>query len=669
MLKRLFLFLILAVLAIGLSACTSPGGSTLPTQLPALEVTPLTGQPYQVTGSFKVSNGIVVGLYYVEHAVTLWDMRGFVLRDQEWELPLDSQVLGYAGVDLETLTGTYDLNLPVQPEGQYSDVDNDGESDTGVQVFAVAYSPNLAGGPFSAGADRSLGWPPYLASVITDSQNDREVIGGKLIVWAPDGGQGFPTGFGADGKLFTADDPAAGIPAGYSFVDLSTEPFEVTREASANFTLFEPRDAAVRNFSNLSYTEAFDRMFEIVRREYAFNGIEGKPPDWERLYAAIQPRVAQAEADRDLQAYYLALRDFTWAFMDGHVTLGGGEIQARLFSAATEGGYGFAIRELQDGRVIVSYILPGGPAGGAGMQVGAQVTGFNGQPISSAIDAAESWASPQSMQSSARYQKARYLTRAPLGTQAAVTFANPGGEAQTVTLTSIAERESFASTSYFLGYNANGLPVEYRILASGAGYVKINSNYDDLNLILRLFERALKTFEKAQVPGILIDLRQNSGGALLGLAGFLTDEAIPLGRLQYYRAAAGGFEDEGRPDQILPNASQYRFGKMVLLVSPACASACEIEAYGFSQVPGMLVAGQYPSAGTVAEVARGQFILPGGFSLQIPTGRYILPDGGIFLEGQGVPLTVHIPVDESTVLSGEDVVLKAAEAIVAGEKQ
>jgi hypothetical protein len=66
-------------------------------------------------------------------------------------------------------------------------------------------------------------------------------------------------------------------------------------------------------------------------------------------------------------------------------------------------------------------------------------------------------------------------------------------------------------------------------------------------------------------------------------------------------------------------------------------------------------------------VARGQFILPDGFSLQIPTGRFVLPDGGIFLEGQGVPLTVRIPVDETTVLSAEDVVLNAAEAIVMGQ--
>lgn len=657
--------LLLAALTLFLSACARPVQT--PTQLPALEVTPLANQPYQVTGTFKVSNEFVVGTYFVEHAVALTDMHGFVIRDEEWELSVASQVLGYAEVDLDSLSGRYDLNLPVQPEGEFNDVDNNGKADKGVQIFAVAYAPNLAGGPFAAGDDRSRGWPSYLASVLTDPENNDEVIGGKLIVWAPDDAQSFPTGFGADGLLFTADDPTARIPSGYSFVNLSADPFEVTREASANFTLFEPQDVAVKDFSSLSYTEAFDKMFEIVRKEYAFNGVEGKAPDWDALYAEIRPRIEQAEKEGSAEAYYLALRDFTWAFKDGHVSLGGGEIQAALFSRATEGGYGLALRELDDGRVIVSYVTADSAAAGAGIQLGAQVIEFNGLPISAAIDAAESWASPQSMASSVRYQKARYLTRAPLGTTATITFINPGGEPRTVTLTAHAERESFASTSLFLGYNAAGLPVEYKLLPAGAGYVKINSNYDDLNLIVRLFERALKTFAVAEVKGIIIDMRQNSGGAPLGLAGFLTQNEIPLGQLQYFSEATGRFENEGQPDKILPNENQYRFDKMVLLVGPACASACELEAYGFSQVPGMVVVGHFPSAGTEAEVARGQFILPDGFSLQIPTGRFVLPDGSLFLEGQGVPLTVRIPINEATVLTAEDVVLNAAVAIVTEE--
>jgi hypothetical protein len=187
----------------------------------------------------------------------------------------------------------------------------------------------------------------------------------------------------------------------------------------------------------------------------------------------------------------------------------------------------------------------------------------------------------------------------------------------------------------------------------------MNSNADDLNLTVRLFERALQNFTAAEVNGIVIDMRYNTGGASLGLAGFLTDQEIQMGQLAYYSDATGKFEPEGLRDKVLPNENQYHFDKMVLLIGQACFSACEIEAYGFSQVPGMVVVGQTPTAGVEAETARGQFKLPEDFNLTIPTGRMTLPDGSIFLEGQGVQPTLRVPIDETTAYSSEDVVLQA----------
>jgi C-terminal processing protease CtpA/Prc len=388
-----------------------------------------------------------------------------------------------------------------------------------------------------------------------------------------------------------------------------------------------------------------------VRKEYAFNGIEGKQPDWDKLYADLAPKVKEAEQNKDSEAFYLALREYVTAFKDGHVGLNGGDIENQIFTEQTSGGYGFAIRKLDDGRVMVVFVLEEGPAAKAGMQPGAVITEFNGQPIDDAIAAVNPPTAPHSTEFSLRYQQARYLLRAPEGTKATVTFTNPGGAAKTIELTTVAERQSLSYTSTFRGYDSNALPVEYYVLSADIGYVKINSNYDDLNLIIRLFQRALDTFSANQLTTVIFDLRQNSGGAPLGLAGFLTDQEITLGQLEYYSDKSGAFEPEGLPERVLPNKEQYRFDKMYLMVDQACASACELEAYSFSQVPGMVVVGQYPSAGVEAEVSRGQFVLPEGMSLQVPTGRFKLPDGSIFLEGKGVEPTVRIPITEDLVLS------------------
>jgi len=653
-------FSLLVTIVFTLSACgqnsnlTSTGGD----------------EPYKITGSFAYTNGYVFDTYIVENAVALVDMHGFVVRDNYWELPIDSQVLGYLNVDLQKKTGTYELNLPERPRGVFNDVDNNGKNDTGVQIFSVSYFPNLAGGPFSEGDDRSYGWPNNYASVVTDATNNYEVTGGKLVVWAPDANQKFPNGFGADGKLFTTDDPVSPVPAGYTVVNLDQKPFAFSKQSEPTIRLYEPKDFALKDFSGLSYTASFDRLFQFVRTHYAFNGYADIEPNWDALYATLKPRVLQAETNKDPNAFWLVLRDFTWAFKDGHVGLSSSEYETQLFTEANAGGYGFAIRELDGGRVVVVFILDSqdSPAKKAGIQVGAVVTEFNGQPIKDAIGEVIPWTGPTSSAWDWRYQQARYLSRARLGTEATVTFTNPGGEVTTVTLQAISEYDSFTRTSRYYGVDMNTyLPVEYSLLGSGIGYVRINSYSDDLNLIIRLFKRAMDTFKSSQVPGIIIDLRENRGGNPIGLAAFLTDQEIPMPQGYSYNETSGKFETAGVPGRIYPNVEQYTFDKMAVLVAPTCFSACEDEAYSFSRVPGMMVVGMYPTSGTMADVGNGQIAMPDGISMQFPTERLVLPDGSLYLQGSGVQPTLRVPVNEKTAEATNDVVLQAAvDAILNG---
>ena len=615
--------------------------------------------PVLITGGFEYTNDFVVETYYVAHAVGLLDMTGFVLRDKEWKLPVESQVLGYMDLDEENDSATYRLSLPAVPAGEFNDVDNDNKKEKGLQIFTVAYNPNLTGGVFSEGDDRSLGWPGYLASVKTDSENKDEVKGGKLVIWAADSDQEFPGDFGADGLLFTKDDAVVSVPAGYSVVDLDQSPFVFVTDQVIDITLYEPDDIAVKDFSDLSYTEAFEALFEVVRKEYAFNGFEGKQPGWDAVYADLQPKIAMAEDAQDAYGYYLALREFSLVFNDGHVGISGGDFDYQYNEDNLLGGYGFAVRELDDGRVIVAFILPGGPADQAGMQVGAEIEKFNGDLVGDALEKVQPF-QPQSTDFGKRFEQTVFLTRGGIGEPASVTFKNPGGGIETAQMVSIYEVESLLSVYLGGPYDEFVLPSEYELLPSGVGYIKINSNYDDLGLLVRVFERALATFEEVEALGIIIDMRLNFGGAPMGLAGFLYDQNISLGQLEYYSDKTGQFEPDGPRDKVYPNENIYAFEKMVLLVDQFCFSACEIEAYGFSQVPGMVVMGQFPTAGVEGETARGEFLMPEGIEFGIPTGRFTLPDGSIFLEGEGVQPTIRIPVDEHSVLSGEDVVLQQA---------
>ena len=690
-----------ALFAIGIISCLLLTAFTKPGDFPKIsgrnaQIGTGPEEPALIIGEFEYSNEFVVETYYVEHAVGLLDMTGFVLRDQEWELPVEGQVLGYMDLDADNNRAVYRLALPAVPQGIFNDVDNDSQNETGLQIFAIAYNPNLTGGVFSEGDDRTLGWPGYLASVKTDSENQDEVIGGKLVIWAADGDQGFPSGFGDDGLLFSGDDPIMAVPGGYSIVDLDSEPFKIERGSTPEVALYEPEDIKIKDFSDFSYTEAFDSMFEIVQREYAFNGVEGKQPDWDALYQRTALLVENAEEAGEPYSFYLALREFSMAFMDGHVGLSGGEYQ-RLFNENNIlGGWGFSTQELDDGRVIVVYVLPDGPADKVGMEVGAELIQFNDLPVQTALDNVKPF-QPQSTDFGLRHEQIVFLTRAPIGEKITVEFINPpgsegeneaaaqrsfwakiadafrqvfsgkpAGEGKQARMTSIYELESLFAVYQGGTDEEYVLPSEYELLSSGVGYIQLNSNYDDLALLVRVFERALQSFETAGVPGIVIDLRLNYGGAPMGLAGFFHDEEILLGQLEYYSDKTGRFEPEGLRDKVYPNENQYRFERMVLLVDQFCYSACEIEAYGLSQVPGMVVMGQYPTAGVEAETARGQFLLPEGIEFNIPTGRFTNPDGSIFLEGQGVQPTILLPISEASVLSNEDAALQEAVDYILG---
>ncbi|MBI9050937.1 MAG: hypothetical protein JEZ00_16060 [Anaerolineaceae bacterium] len=641
-----------------------------PTKAPAIEQViemdcdSLSGGPLRVKGSMNYSNEFVTETYYVEHAVMLFDMTGFVLRDEEWEIPVNSQILGYLDLDEDNNTGSYMMQLPRVPLGAFNDVDQSGTFNSGVQIFAIGYEPNLYGGPFAVGDDLERGWPGYLASVKTDSENQDEVIGGKLLIWAADAEESFPSGFGDDGLLFTADDPVQTISSGYTLVDMDQTPFAFSRDEELVMDLYEPDDIAIKDYTDMSYTEAFNTMLEVIRKEYAFNGIEGKQPEYEALYDEIYPRIVAAETDHNAEAYFAALLDFTLAFHDGHVGVDGGDRFIEQIYEHIYFGYGLAVRELDNGEVIVTFVTPESGAANAGIGLRDKILEIDGLPVSDAINNVVSVIGPYSTDFGKRWDQVRFLFRAEsMDQEIEVKVQQFNGDNKTITLTSEYEVDSFYAGSPYLFYDPVALPVEFELLESGIGYIRMNSNYDDLNLVVRLFERALKAFEENEVPGVIIDMRENSGGASLGVAGYFTTQEIPLGQLEYYSEKTAQFEPEGLPDKVIANENQYHFDRLVTLVNLTCYSACEIEAYGLSQVPGMEVIGTFPTGGVEAEVARGEFLLPEDITVRVPTGRFTLPDGSVFLEGQGVQPTIVVPINEDTVFA-EDAVLDIAETYI-----
>lgn len=302
------------------------------------------------------------------------------------------------------------------------------------------------------------------------------------------------------------------------------------------------------------------------------------------------------------------------------------------------------------------------------MEWGAEILSFDGKPVKEVIDSTVPWSSPFSNPAIKRLQQLRYATRFRLEKgQVEVRFLDPGGVEQTAALAVTEEGASFAAASFRAGQSPTALPVEFGVLPSGYGYIKVSSFLDNDVLSILVWERALQYFNERSIPGVIIDMRINSGGSgwlADQMAAYFFDEEIMVGNTARYNEGSGEFYmDPGDENRMIPPRPELQYGGPVaVLVGPACASACEFFSYDMTINHRAVIVGQYSSDGAGGSVEN--FMMPEDITVQITIGRAVDAQGNIHLEGRGVEPEVRVPVTFETLqrqANGEDVVLQAAE--------
>lgn len=665
--KKLLILISLLVLALSAAACTGEvpaveaGNDPLPEALPAAAQGEDAG-PAVVQGEVNYTNPFFTD-GVTQPLILLEDQTGFVMRDREYVIPVDAQILGKITSDFYESPFTYSLTLPVVPQGELNDVDNDGEEDTGVMVFAVAYWDNVFEGPYLEERDLGGGgWSTSYAStrVSEEYETEREIIGGKLVVYAPDGEQAFPTGFGDDGLLFTEDDPTESLAAGYTVVDLDADPFEFSRESEQEIDLIEAEGSALEDFSQMGYAEAFDAMVDLFSTEYAFT--EYKNVDWDALREEYRPRFEQADEDSDSLEYRRALRDFLAEIPDGHVA---GPFVPEDFQATAGGGLGMAVREVESGEVYVTFVLPGGPASQAGIEQQAQILEINGTPIQDVIDETyPNTLGPSSTEHNRRLAQVALAVRFAPGETVSVTYQAPGeSSSETVELAAVPELESLFVALFPAEQTTFTLPVEFDMLPNGYAYVKINSFFDNKLLTVQLWDRLMQALNENAVPGVIIDIRENGGGwgfIADQMAAYFFEERIVTGRSARYDESLGDFFfDPETDEELIPPPEELRYdGEVVAIVGPNCASACEFFAYDLTLEDRATIVGHYPTAGLGGGVE--DIAMPEGEMVRFTVARAVDADNNIHIEGVGVEPDVRVPVTLESLFGQGDVLLNAA---------
>ena len=446
---------------------------------------------------------------------------------------------------------------------------------------------------------------------------------------------------------------------------------------------------AVLDVSDLSWRRAFDGLHEKMVREYAFTAWKGIA--WESLYAEYQPRIARAQAAGDADAYYLALREYTHEFRDGHVSVIAADEDGQALMAGAQyrlagGGFGLIATRLDDGRVVASWVKAGEPAAEAGIKTGAELVSWGGAPIKVALSRTSTTLSPNMPTDWRRsYEQARFLVRAPVGAARAVSFRNPSaGTVRSARVTAVddgLETLTMTNAGSVLSWGTlPASPVESRLLAGNVGYVRLSIELDvpDTPKTLDLFRDAIRSFLDAKVSSLIVDLRNNAGGydhmATQILGSLYTGKAFyeyadlynPLtGTFQIWVGddATGTFVNPGQGLWIEPAAPSYA-GHIVTLVNNGCVSTGEGLSMGIKRLANARVVGFVGTNGSFG-VAGDRVVMPGGLEIHFPFGRTLDKDHVVQIDARhgkgGVSPADRIPMTLRNAVrhwKGDDVELE-----------
>jgi len=469
---------------------------------------------------------------------------------------------------------------------------------------------------------------------------------------------------------------------------------------SAAWLLFFRAAAPPGDYSTLSWTRAFDKMYAQLSSEYAFT--DWKQIDWDGLYGEYAPQISQAQETNDFNAYYLALRKFLTELPDGHVSL---TSLREIDDLYIGGGFGFSAVQLSDGSVIAAWVDESGPAYASGMRAGDVITKWNGDGIGDAlVRVFTGFGGASATTENLTLKQVQYLTRAPVGTEVEITFLHDVDTSpRTVALTAYDDGRHSLEKSYpgavlsdkirsmYLGIDdPNPVPkamAESKELDGGIFYIKIWGELDaDLRdtgtapSTLDLFRQAIDEANEKGAKAIILDIRNNLGGlddmsaAVLG--SFYTEKTLYEYQNVYDRSTGKRALQQvnGEDALYIEPTEEYFGGTVICLINQKCVSSGEGIAMGIQKLPNGETLGLYGTSGSFGLVG-AEIAMPGGLTVHYPSGQSLDADHQIQIDSTGgiggVSPSVRIPMTKENAIrlaAGEDVELEAAIKIIAEGK-
>jgi carboxyl-terminal processing protease len=391
---------------------------------------------------------------------------------------------------------------------------------------------------------------------------------------------------------------------------------------------------------------AFDFVWNTIETRYhdpSFNGV-----DWRAVGERYRPLALAAPDD---EAFWDVLDRMTGELHDAHTRVESPRrVALRKSDESVSLGFFF---EPVEGQLAVTTVNPESDAYWAGVRPGMTLVRIAGEPAASAYEKLRAGVRQDSTERATHMQAVRKLVYGPIGSKVAFTFQRGDG---TRFDTVLARRK---------------LPVHatemHRVLPSGYGYLRFS------RWSLTLAARALGALDDLRAtPGLIIDLRNNPGGAVhavnLMLSRFFT-QRTELGRTTTRTGAPvslflGAVEIIQLKRVVDGDPHAYR-GPVVVLVNGQSASGSELFAGSMQAVGRARIVGQ-PSCGCMLGFL-GYARVPGGADLAYSEVGFVLANGKK-VEGEGVIPDDPVPLTLADLRVGRDRALEEAQALLATMK-
>ncbi len=420
-----------------------------------------------------------------------------------------------------------------------------------------------------------------------------------------------------------------------------------------------------------TYVEDFKTAFAKMKSYYIL--AEHKGVNWDELYDEYLPKFRKAEVKNDEVENFLTWLEFSSEFRDGHVGyLPDGDYEAimeKAFDKVLGNDYGLALMSLADGSIAAVNVDPS--LNSLGIYNGTTVISWNGQdPVEIGKEYTKYSPTAFADKDNELFYRALYAAGTG-GDTVAITYLDESGNEKTAELSKIGAYYSGRmktaleiidgglETKHFGWVELDEKTVAIRLKMMM--YDRDSSNSNNYSNVKNVFVTNLKEYSELGYENLIIDMRNNSGGAG-GMVKAIAETIAPVG--EHYYCTDGLWDKETQKYVFNKETGKYAEstknyytgeeiwkGKIIILVNSNSISAADHTVEILSDFDNITVMGFTESNGSAQGIG-GVYLNHGMFqfssSLLLDENGNISVDSGLDYES-GNDIEIKIPFDDEAV--------------------